>query len=144
MPVADTCGVPLLVRLPRGVRLTPAAKALLPHIEAALGETIADHCHGEVGAAPDIARRSAQLLRQRKPEMPGRIGLSAHDLATALGAQEVLLVTLQLTFWSIILGSIAVLLALLVHGRISPAILFATWAGGCLITALILWPDLNA
>ncbi|ENO78205.1 SLC13 family permease [Thauera sp. 63] len=30
----------------------------------------------------------------------------------------------------LILGSIAVLLALLVHGRISPAILFATWAGG--------------
>lgn len=30
----------------------------------------------------------------------------------------------------LVLGSIALLLALLIHGRISPAILFASWAGG--------------
>ena len=36
----------------------------------------------------------------------------------------------------LVLASIAVLLGLLIHGRFSPAILFATWAGGYTLLGL--------
>lgn len=47
-------GTPLLDRLPRAVRLTPAGRALLPHARAALAEA---------GRAVNAARRAADLER---------------------------------------------------------------------------------
>lgn len=49
-------GTELLIRDGRGVRLTPAAKALLPHIEAAL-------CEFQVGL--DLVRHESEVVRGR-------------------------------------------------------------------------------
>ena len=49
-------GTELLIRDGRGVRLTPAAKALLPHIEAALGE---------FQAGLDLVRHESEVVRGR-------------------------------------------------------------------------------
>lgn len=49
-------GTDLLIRDGRGVRLTPAAKALLPHIEAALGE---------FQSGLDLVRHESEVVRGR-------------------------------------------------------------------------------
>ncbi|MCB5294566.1 LysR family transcriptional regulator [Arthrobacter sp. SO3] len=49
-------GTELLIREGRGVRLTPAAKALLPHIEAALGE---------FQSGLDLVRHESEVVRGR-------------------------------------------------------------------------------
>src|SRR6476620_12116818 len=49
-------GTELLIRDGRGVRLTPAAKTLLPHIEAALGE---------FQAGLDLVRHESEVVRGR-------------------------------------------------------------------------------